>query len=294
MSKLKDLFLSLAIYLLIILTAALACSALSWYLTENPYFYTLDEYTSETDQFRAMDFTDNGLEYIYEFSKENKLDPYMVMAVVMLNNDFSPGQLSENKLSLYEYKKSVSAIEKHRKAELKKLANAYKTIMSDLVYFPLADGTSSHSEDYHYSDSWGGERTYGGKRSHEGTDIMDGENERGFFPVLSMCDGTVENTGWLELGGYRIGIRSKSGAYIYYAHLHSYAAGLTGGDTVKAGELIGFMGDTGYSTVEGTTGNFDVHLHVGIYYRTDHYEELSVNPYFILKYLEKNKLKYNY
>ena len=43
------------------------------------------------------------------------------------------------------------------------------------------------------------------------------------------------------------------------------------------------MGDTGYSTVEGTTGNFEVHLHVGIYMKTDHEDEMSINPYWVLK-----------
>ena len=54
------------------------------------------------------------------------------------------------------------------------------------------------------------------------------------------------------------------------------------------------MGDTGYSKVEGTTGNFDVHLHVGIYFKTDHFDELSVDPYWILKYLEKYRFTYRY
>ena len=66
------------------------------------------------------------------------------------------------------------------------------------------------------------------------------------------------------------------------------------GDKVKAGSLLGYMGDSGYGKQENTVGNFAVHLHLGIYIRTDHYEELSVNPYWILKYLEKYKLKYNY
>lgn len=66
------------------------------------------------------------------------------------------------------------------------------------------------------------------------------------------------------------------------------------GDKVRAGELLGFMGDSGYSAVEGTVGNFEVHLHIGMYLRTDHYEELSVNPYWILRYLEKKRLIYTY
>ena len=63
---------------------------------------------------------------------------------------------------------------------------------------------------------------------------------------------------------------------------------------VKSGELLGYMGDTGNSKVEGTTGNFDVHLHVGIYFKTDHFDELSVDPYWILKYLEKYRFTYRY
>ena len=53
------------------------------------------------------------------------------------------------------------------------------------------------------------------------------------------------------------------------------------------------MGDSGYGP-EGTTGMFDVHLHLGVYLRTDHYEELSVNPYWILRFLEKYRLEYAY
>ena len=100
--------------------------------------------------------------------------------------------------------------------------------------------------------------------------------------------------GWLEKGGWRLGIRTQSGAYLYYAHLYAYSPELKEGSLIKAGQLLGYMGDSGYGTAENTVGNFEVHLHLGLYLRTDHYEELSVNPYWILKYLEKNKLKYDY
>ena len=59
-------------------------------------------------------------------------------------------------------------------------------------------------------------RSYGGERGHEGTDIMATVNERGMYPVISMTDGIVESKGWLELGGYRLGIRAPQGAYFYY------------------------------------------------------------------------------
>ena len=80
-------------------------------------------------------------------------------------------------------------------------------------------------------------------------------NQRGIYPIVSMTDGTIQNLGWLELGGYRIGILAPGGAYFYYAHLDSYAP-LTEGQQVHAGDLLGYMGDTGYSKTEGTTGRF--------------------------------------
>ncbi len=63
---------------------------------------------------------------------------------------------------------------------------------------------------------------------------------------------------------------------------------------IKAGQLLGYMGDTGYGVKEGTRGKFDVHLHLGIYIRTEDIRELAVNPYWFLKYLEQNKLRCAY
>ena len=110
-------------------------------------------------------------------------------------------------------------------------------------------------------------------------------NKRGIYPVYSASDGVVEKVGWLRLGGYRIGIRSEHGVYFYYAHLAEYAKEFEVGETVSAGTLLGFMGDTGYSDIEGTTGNFPVHLHFGIYFNDETGEEFSVNPYPLLRYL---------
>ena len=74
-------------------------------------------------------------------------------------------------------------------------------------------------------------------------------NVSGYYPVISVTDGVVENMGWLEKGGYRVGIRSNSSGYFYYAHLSSYA-GIKKGDKIKAGTLLGYMGDTGYGKSE--------------------------------------------
>lgn len=137
---------------------------------------------------------------------------------------------------------------------------------------------------YDYVDGYGDGRSYGGERRHEGIDIMCDMDT----PLVSVCDGVVEKKGWLELGGWRIGIRGEDGIYYYYAHLSSYEEGLEKGHRVKKGQVIGYAGDTGYGE-EGTTGQFDPHLHFGMYER-DSWRgsgERAVNPYPFLKAWER-------
>ena len=163
-----------------------------------------------------------------------------------------------------------------------------RAIWNDVKYFPIPQSLDDTEDKISYVDSWMFERNYGGKRGHEGTDIMAEKNTPGYYPVVSMTDGVVTEKGWLEKGGWRIGIAAPTGAYFYYAHLDSYAE-LEKGDPVKAGDLLGYMGDSGYGE-EGTTGEFPVHLHLGIYLK-EGTEEISVNPYPVLRYAENARIK---
>ncbi len=166
---------------------------------------------------------------------------------------------------------------------LEQYTDGIATVLSDVSCFPIAlDGVNG--EKVTFENSWGTARNYGGERRHEGVDLMTSNNVPGYFPAVSVCDGVVEKLGWLELGGYRIGIRSEHGLYVYYAHLDSYAPNLKIGDVVEAGDVLGYVGNTGYGP-EGTKGKFDVHLHFGLYVDIEG-EEVSVNPYEILRYLE--------
>ena len=174
--------------------------------------------------------------------------------------------------------------------DYKELFGYYQAVFADLRCFPVPYVLGGEA-DISYTDTWYGLRKYGGNRRHEGTDLMASNQEPGYFPIISMTDGIVENMGWLEKGGYRIGIRGAAGGYFYYAHLDSYAPDLKKGDTVIAGQLLGFMGDSGYGP-EGTTGQFDVHLHLGIYVPTKQ-GDMSINPYWILKMLEEKRTQYS-
>ena len=161
-------------------------------------------------------------------------------------------------------------------------------LLEEAECFPVR-GAKGQKKSWGFDDGYGEGRSYGGSRSHEGIDIMPVSDDRKQIPVQSVSDGVVEQLGWLELGGYRVGVRTESGLYFYYAHLEKYAPGLQKGDRVQAGTLLGYMGDTGYGP-EGTQGKFPVHLHFGIYYDKDR-EESTVNPYYLLRYLEHDEQK---
>ena len=175
-----------------------------------------------------------------------------------------------------------------KKKEWKEYEKTCSAIWNDLQYFPVPILRDSGRLLVSYQDSWMNERTYGGRRGHEGTDLMADKDIPGLYPVVSITDGVIKNKGWLEKGGYRIGILSPSGGYFYYAHLDSYT-NVKEGDKVQAGQILGYMGNTGYGK-EGTKGKFPVHLHLGIYIQHNQ-EEVSINPYWILKYLESCKRK---
>lgn len=251
------------------------------YLVDNPDFYQLGAYTWESGEFRAMRLG-------RRVASMETLD-MDALTSMMIERGYDLTGLGEQ-----EAFAPVPAIAGRRPTEYRKLLHAYEAVFRDLKYFPIPKSSRPETPDVVFEDSWMDRRTYGGERGHEGCDIMGLKRGRGFYPVVSISDGVVENVGWLEKGGWRIGIRAPSGLYLYYAHLYDYSRSWEKGDAVRAGELLGFMGDSGYSAVEGAVGNFDVHLHMGMYLRTDHYEEMSVNPYWVLKYLEKRRLVHEY
>ena len=184
--------------------------------------------------------------------------------------------------------------EQNMRGDFEIYRDTLELVWSELVWFPVPVSAGNADAEVAFENSWMAERNYGGKRSHEGTDLMASLDQSGYYPVVSITDGVIEQIGWLEKGGWRIGVRSLHDVYFYYAHLDSYAEEFKPGDVIRAGQLLGYMGNTGYGKTEGTSGKFDVHLHLGIYLRTEEIPELAVNPYWFLKYLENNRLRYAY
>lgn len=118
-----------------------------------------------------------------------------------------------------------------------------------LYGFPVAGKDNSAIGSF-----WGMDRD-GGKRRHEGIDIF---AKRG-TPVVAVTDGIVSYTGEKGLGGKQVWQREGGmfGRSLYYAHLDSIKT--TGGSRVKAGDTLGFVGNTGNARTTNP------HLHFGIY-----------------------------
>jgi len=284
----KGLAKALYQFLIPVIILGLMILVLGDFLVSNTIAYPLDSDTVFSEDFREMHFPGDGLKKLFSLAEKWEEDPYEVIAAAMVENGYTFHGTAD-KLSHLRFGQVSMGIQARNAPAFRKVRAAYEAVLSDIACFPVPYEKGENKERVAYEDSWGDLRNYGGDRMHEGTDLMDREKRRGELPVVSMTDGTVTKLGWLELGGWRVGVTSPSGCYFYYAHLDSFAPGLEVGSPVHAGELLGFMGDTGYSTVVGTTGNFDVHLHLGIYLYPGTQEEVSVNPYWILKYMEERR-----
>lgn len=167
----------------------------------------------------------------------------------------------------------------------KKIVSGYGLV----AYLPVAEGFA-----YSHSDDFGNDRSYGYKRKHLGHDMM------GYVgtPIVAVEGGRVECIGWNQYGGWRLGIRSFDGKRsYYYAHLRKdspYAEGITEGALVKAGQVIGYMGMTGYSVKSNVNGMSVPHLHFGMQLIFDESQKEGVNQiwldmYNIVRLLQRNR-----
>ena len=87
---------------------------------------------------------------------------------------------------------------------------ALEQVWEELEYFPVPDSTLKDTEAVSFENTWQAERTYGGKRKHEGCDLIPEKEESGYYPVISMTDGTVERAGWLKEAGGSESVRTMA------------------------------------------------------------------------------------
>jgi murein DD-endopeptidase MepM/ murein hydrolase activator NlpD len=92
-----------------------------------------------------------------------------------------------------------------------------------------------------FGDSFGAYRGDVAGKWHHGEDIVAPHGT----PLLAVADGTLFSVGWNDIGGWRLWLRDTAGNEFYYAHLSAFSPIARDGQRVQAGDVIGFLGDTG-------------------------------------------------
>ena len=223
-----------------------------------------------------------------EFKQYKKAELDAVLAAI--DQGKGPQETAGNEKLYHYYQKAYGAV-------LGGMLGEYRELYQDgtctsgyglTAYSPIAKGYGCA----HYDD-FGAARSYGYRRPHLGHDLMGSVGT----PVIAVEAGYVEACGWNQYGGWRIGIRSFDGKrYYYYAHLrrnHPYND-MYEGKTVDAGEVIGYLGMTGYSSKENTN-NIDVpHLHFGVQLifdpsQKDGTNQIWIDLYELTQFLSSNR-----
>ncbi len=225
-----------------------------------------------------------GVRYGGDFSRYKRSDLTELVEKHAQGIDFCT--LSNRKKTFAYYKEAYGAV-------LGGMLGEYTEIASDgtssvgyglMAYSPVAKGYG-----YSHYDDFGSSRSYGYKRKHLGHDLMGSVGT----PIIAVEAGYVEACGWNQYGGWRLGIRSFDGKrYYYYAHLrknHPYTD-MYEGKIVDAGEVIGYLGMTGYSRKENTNNIDTPHLHYGLQLifdecQKDGWNQIWIDMYELTKFL---------
>ncbi len=118
-----------------------------------------------------------------------------------------------------------------------------------------------------FTDTWGAPRS--GGRTHQGVDMLAARGT----PAVAIESGTILRLGNSSLGGITIWLTGVSGDEYYYAHLDGWAPGLSVGQSVAAGELVGTVGSSGNASYTVPHLHFELHPGGGS----------AVNPYPLVK-----------
>ncbi|WP_235822865.1 M23 family metallopeptidase [Cytobacillus massiliigabonensis] len=203
----------------------------------------------------------------------NDSDALFALASYLLSYGIDHDNLKIGLWNYYKRDKTVSLI-----IGKAKIYKQYGRLDLDDHAFPVPLRSN-----YSYKSTWGAARGWGGRRSHEGTDIFADYG----VPVRATAFGIVEMKGWNRFGGWRIGIRDINNNYHYFAHLSGFAKDLKLGQIVEPGMLIGGVGNSGYGP-PGTSGKFPPHLHYGMY-KDNGYTEWSYDPFPHLRLWERQE-----
>ena len=251
------------------------------------YQYDLDSYGKEPHLHWVDLLAILGARYGGDFTRYQEED-LADIAEKLLDGSQTVEEMTKDMEYYSYYREAYGAVLDGMVGEFQ-YVHAKKKVYGLKAYSPIA-------KEFPYSDydDFGVSRSYGYKRNHLGHDMMGQVGT----PVIAVESGYVSALGWNQYGGWRIGISSFDGRrYYYYAHLRQnrpYAEGLKEGAVVQAGDVIGYIGRTGYSTEENTNNIDEYHLHFGLQLIFDESQregnnEIWVSCYELTRFLSQNR-----
>jgi murein DD-endopeptidase MepM/ murein hydrolase activator NlpD len=106
--------------------------------------------------------------------------------------------------------------------------------------------------DARIADDFGAARQIG---AHQGNDIFASFGS----PVLAVADGRLNRVGTLPISGNRLWLKTERGDSFFYAHMSAFGPEAVSGREVKAGTLLGFVGNTGDAEPTPPHLHFEIH-----------------------------------
>ncbi len=269
---------------------------------EKAYRYDIDTYEEEVHLNWVSLLAYLGAKYGGDFSRYKASDMDAI-AELLSNGEKTEDMLKEEMKYYSYYREAYGAVldgmvgeyevelprTESAESETEASETTWKKVYGLKAYHPIAKGFP-----YSDYDDFGVSRSYGYKRNHLGHDMMGQVGT----PIIAVESGYVAELGWNQYGGWRIGINSFDGLrYYYYAHLRQnrpYAEGLEKGDVVQAGDVIGYLGRTGYSKEENVNNIDEYHLHFGLQLIFDESQregnnQIWISGYELVKFLYRHQ-----
>ncbi|MCK4777268.1 MAG: peptidoglycan DD-metalloendopeptidase family protein [Actinomycetia bacterium] len=227
---------------------------------------TFDEFLSRVKYFEILSKKDSDLyletikirselaEKRKEYEKQKKDYDYLTAKIKNKRKDL------ENKLT--KEKRLYAQLKGDLTQTAKKVSRSYKGYRVSGFVFPVA---GAHA----FSNTFGAPRR--GHR-HQGNDIF---ALRGTY-LVACVDGKVKLSSGGN-GGIMLYIYGSDGNTYFYAHLNGYAKGIYSGKYVKAGQLVGYVGNTGNARGGSCHLHFEIRPGGG----------RAVNPYYVLREADK-------
>jgi murein DD-endopeptidase MepM/ murein hydrolase activator NlpD len=132
------------------------------------------------------------------------------------------------------------------RAHAKRRARPKPALTDDRYTFPVLSRRATAS------DGFGAPRQIG---AHRGNDIFAPFGA----PVVAVHDGTLNRVGTLPISGNRLWLKAPGGDAFFYAHLSAFSPAAVSGAHVKAGTILGFVGNTGDAEPTPPHLHFEIH-----------------------------------